>query len=241
MSNRLHLVIGFDSVKARSNPTVIYCGRDATAARDAMVPEPAYAVKRWVRNPRGVRKVNPDFVSHRSVPATDTGEGDLPGEGATEPCPAIQQFDEYLAQLTTEQIFEQFHGAGLFKGSPREEMVASIIAYATDMRDAEKASLEAMSDEELDAHAIEAEVTFAEGLSREEKIALLLDGPNPKFQGAPPQGEEDLDPQGSTQLPGPDKGASASSGASAGGAPPTGSEAANPGSLTPGGKGKGKK
>lgn len=62
MSNRLHLVIGFDSPRASAKPTVIYCGRDGDEARAAMEPESAYAVKKWVRNPRGVRKVNDSFL-----------------------------------------------------------------------------------------------------------------------------------------------------------------------------------
>lgn len=76
MSNRLHLVIGFDSPRASAKPTVIYCGRDGDEARVAMEPESAYAVKKWVRNPRGVRKVNDSFLSS-VAPLTDPVEEDL--------------------------------------------------------------------------------------------------------------------------------------------------------------------
>lgn len=91
MNTRLHLVIGFDTPKSAAVPTVIYCGRDATLARAAMDPEPAYAVKKWVRNPRGIRKMNaawePGTVAAHSsslevtAESTGSGEGDLSGEG----------------------------------------------------------------------------------------------------------------------------------------------------------------
>ncbi len=231
MNTRLHLVIGFSSMKQKSEPTVIYCGRDATQARDAMVPDPAFAVKMWVRNPHGVRKVNPHFVSGvaDSVAASDPGEGDLSGASESPACPPIQQLTDYLEQLTDEQLRESFARLEFAESATREEMVAAIVASAREAYEVAKAGLEAMSDEELDAQAIEAEVTFPEGLTREEKIAILLDGP-------------------SSDLPEPDKGASASGNQSAGdGAPPTGSEpdllagaggsGTSPGSMTPG-KGK---
>jgi hypothetical protein len=92
MSPRLHLVIGYDGMHSTANATAIYCGRDGDEARRAMEPEPAFAVKKWFRNPKGLRKVNDAWVSaHAPQPivpsaievtaSTGSGEGNLSGEG----------------------------------------------------------------------------------------------------------------------------------------------------------------
>lgn len=92
MSPRLHLVIGYDALNSSALPTVVYCGRDGDEARVAMEPDPRYAVKKWFRNPKGLRKVNDAWVAANTpasiVPAaievtaiTGSGESDLSGEG----------------------------------------------------------------------------------------------------------------------------------------------------------------
>jgi hypothetical protein len=92
MSPRLHLVIGYDALNATASPTVVYCGRDGDEARAAMEPDPRFAIKRWVRNPKGIRKVNDAWVAAHtpaqivSAPIeptaiTGSGESDLSGEG----------------------------------------------------------------------------------------------------------------------------------------------------------------
>jgi len=92
MSPRLHLVIGYDALNATASPTVVYCGRDGDEARVAMEPDPQFAIKRWVRNPKGIRKVNDAWVAAHtpaqivSAPIeptaiTGSGESDLSGEG----------------------------------------------------------------------------------------------------------------------------------------------------------------
>lgn len=175
----------------------------------------------------------PAKTAHRLSSGDEQTAPEVPAE-APAPCPAIQQLDEYLAKLTDEQIREQF-GEAFPDQATREEMITTVLARATAAYGVAKATFEAMSDEDLEIEADEMGITFAEGLTREEKIALLLDGPESTFPGAPPQGEEGPDPQGSTDLPGPDKGASASGSQPTGdGAPPTGSGDSKPGESTPG-------
>lgn len=91
MSPRLHLVIGYDALNSSARPSVVYCGRDGDEARVAMEPDPRFALKRWIRNPKGIRKVNDAWVAANTpasiVPAievtaiTGSGESDLSGEG----------------------------------------------------------------------------------------------------------------------------------------------------------------
>ncbi|HRQ87675.1 MAG TPA: hypothetical protein PLA50_02690 [Bacteroidia bacterium] len=89
-SARLHLVIGFLAPTSTATPVVVYCGRDGDAARAAMEPDPLFAMKKWVRNPRGVRKVNDQW-------AVDCGEAEVVECGTA---PSAEQFAEIVEKWT---------------------------------------------------------------------------------------------------------------------------------------------
>lgn len=99
MSPRLHLVIGYDALNATASPSVVYCGRDGDEARVAMEPDPRFAIKRWIRNPKGIRKVNDTWVAaHAQIVSapiqptaiTGSGESDLSGEGGAGELPLAE-------------------------------------------------------------------------------------------------------------------------------------------------------